>query len=336
MRKIMIAMLFAAAYALPASAQKETVRVGVTDRPDNAALMIAVKRGYFERRGIDLELVGGGNAAQDFVASLSLGQIDVTNGSPSAGLFNALNRGIDIRIVGDWARVGGPTDATFALVAKRELLDSGAIKTAADLKGKPVGIGPVHGGVNDMLIDRALRKAGLAPADVSQEIIGFGDGIAALSSGKVAATLLIEPLVTLAKEKNVGRVLVPAGAVLPDAELAVVYFSSEFAAKSDLATRYMAAFLEGERDYADALIAHKDRDAVIDLLAKNTSMKDATLWGAIEPQHADLNGAVNVANLKVQAAFYKDAGMLSGPIPDIDKYMDPRFAAGAVKLIGRR
>ena len=167
MRKFLIAVLFAAAVVSPALAQKETVRVGVTDRPDNAALMIALKRGYFERRGIEIDLVGGGNAAQDFVASLSLGQIDVTAGSPSAGLFNALNRGIDIRIVGDWARVGSAGDATFALVARKELLDSGEVKSAADLKGKPVGIGPVHGGVNDMMIDAAMRKVGLTTDDIS-------------------------------------------------------------------------------------------------------------------------------------------------------------------------
>lgn len=322
--------------AAAAAQANETVRVGVTDRPDNAALMIAKARGYFTRQGIDLDLVGGGNAAQDFVASLSLGQIDVTDGSPSAGLFNALSRGIDIRIVGDWAHVGGKDDSTFALVGRADLMDSGALKGPDGLKGQAVGVGPVHGGINDILIDGALRLGGLRPGDIDQEIIGFGDGIAALSSHRVAATLLIEPLVTLAAEKKVGRVLVPIGAVAPGAELAVVYYSSAFAARTDLATRYMAAYLEGERDYADALIGGKDRDAVIGLLVKNTSMKDAALWAKIAPQHVDLNGGVNVADLKKQAEFYQQAGMLSGPVPDIDKYVDPRFAEGAVKMIGKR
>ncbi len=102
------------------------------------------------------------------MASLSLGQIDVTAGSPSAGLFHALNRGLDIRIVGDWARVGSASDATFALVARKELMDSGVVKSAADLKGKPVGIGPVHGGVNDMMIDAAMRKVGLTTDDITR------------------------------------------------------------------------------------------------------------------------------------------------------------------------
>jgi len=318
------------------SADKQAVRVGVTDRPDNAALMIAYRRGYFEKQGIDLQLVGGGNAAQDFVAALSLGQIDVTNGSPSAGLFNALNRGIDIRIVGDWARVAGTDDATFAIVARKDLMDTGAVKSAGDLKGRPVGIGPVHGGFNDILIGEALGKVGLTVNDIDQEIIGFGDGVAALADKKVAATELIEPLVTLAAQKQVGRVLVAAGAVAPGAELAVVYFSAGFAQKTELATRYLAAFLEGERDYADAFFGGKNRDAVIQLLVENTSMKDAALWAAIHPQHADLNGEVDVANLRMQAEFYRKAGMLTGPVPDIDKYVDTRFAAGAVKIIGRR
>jgi hypothetical protein len=45
---------------------------------------------------------------------------------------------------------------------------------------------------------------------------------------------------------------------------------------------------------------------------------------------------VNVASLKSQAQFYKKDGEITGPIPDIDKYVDPQFADGAVKILGRR
>ena len=67
------------------------VKVGVTDRPDNAALYLAYRRGYFDRQGIKVEFVGGGSAASDFVPALGLNQVQVAAGSPNAGFYNALN-----------------------------------------------------------------------------------------------------------------------------------------------------------------------------------------------------------------------------------------------------
>ena len=54
------------------------------------------------------------------------------------------------------------------------------------------------------------------------------------------------------------------------------------------------------------------------------------------PQQIDLNGRVNVADIKRQAAAYKELDDITGPVPDIDKYVDHRFAEAAVKAIGVR
>ena len=62
----------------------------------------------------------------------------------------------------------------------------------------------------------------------------------------------------------------------------------------------------------------------------------AELWATARPNIADLNGDVIVASLKSQAQFYKKDGEITGPIPDIDKYVDRQFAEAAVKIIGRR
>jgi NitT/TauT family transport system substrate-binding protein len=96
------------------------------------------------------------------------------------------------------------------------------------------------------------------------------------------------------------------------------------------------AYLKGARDYYDAFYRNQDRAAVIELLTKYLPVKDPTLWEAATPGHTDLNGHVNVADLKRQAAFFKEQGTLSGPVPDLDKYVTAAFADGAVKIIGPR
>jgi NitT/TauT family transport system substrate-binding protein len=329
-----------AAWAAPAASQapagKTVVKVGVTDRPDNAALYLAYRRGYFDDLGIALSFVGGGNAGQDFVPALGLNQVQVAAGSPSAGLFNALNRGIVIRIVADWAHVGAGDDATFALVARSDLMDSGAIRSLADLKGKTIAVGPNHGSVNDILIFEALKKGGLTLSDADLVIMGFADGIAGMASHRLDAALLIEPLVTQAESKGIAKVLASAGAIIPGAELASLYYSPEFASDTDLATRYMEAYLKGKRDFDDAFRGGKDREAAIALLAQDLPRVPAELWRTARPNVADLNGEVDVANIIYQAEFYKKDGEITGPVPDIAKFVDPRFAHEAVKVLGRR
>ncbi|HEY7061138.1 MAG TPA: hypothetical protein VII06_06650 [Chloroflexota bacterium] len=50
----------------------------------------------------------------------------------------------------------------------------------------------------------------------------------------------------------------------------------------------------------------------------------------------DLNGHLNVADLRDWAAFYAQQGTLTGPVPDVESFVDTQFAEAAVQQIGRR
>jgi NitT/TauT family transport system substrate-binding protein len=178
--------------------------------------------------------------------------------------------------------------------------------------------------------------AQLAPADVTVEYLAFADSLAALSGKKIDAAFMVEPLITQADSKNIARVLVRAGAVDPGAELALLMYSAEFAKNTDAATRFMVGYLKGARDYYDAFYKNKDRDAVIQLLTRYLPVTDAKLWEAATPGHTDLNGRINIADLKQQAVFFQQQGTLSGAVPDLDKYVTAEFADAATKIIGQR
>jgi NitT/TauT family transport system substrate-binding protein len=148
--------------------------------------------------------------------------------------------------------------------------------------------------------------------------------------------MLIEPLVWSAAQRNMARVLVSPGQIDLGAQVAVVLYSPEFAKNTEAATRYMVAYLKGVRDYYDAFVARKNTDAAVDILVANLALKDRKIWTDGPPHRTDLNGKVNVAHIKAQAAFYKATGSVTGPVPDIDKYVDTSFAEAAVKRLGAR
>ena len=65
--------------------------------------------------------------------------------------------------------------------------------------------------------------------------------------------MLTEPLVTDSVQKGLVSILYTAGALRPGTYLSVLQYSPEFAHNSsDVATRFMQAYLQGVRDYYDA------------------------------------------------------------------------------------
>lgn len=318
------------------SGPKQVVKVGVTGRPDQASLELALRRRYWDKQNLDVQLILAGSAAQDATSALATNQIQVTAGSPSAGLFNALNRGINIRMVADWSHIGTPEDSTFSISVRSDLLDSGAVRSPADLKGRTIAAGPVKGGINDLFLSRVLAKGNLTPSDVNAEFIPFPDGIAAMASKKLDAAMLIEPMVSQAAAQGIAKLFVTMGAVDPGAQVAIVFYSPDFAANKDAATRFMIGYLQGVRDYYDAFFLKKNQDEAIDILVQTLPLKDPKVWKNFRPGNIDLNGKFNVASIKTQAAFYKQEGLVDGPIPDVDKYVDTSFAEAAVQVIGTR
>jgi NitT/TauT family transport system substrate-binding protein len=344
MRNLLIVALMAVAAAFasrPADAQNsgtpapgKAVKLGISGRPDQAELELALRRGYFAQEGLDIQTVQA-TTGQEMIPSLAANQLQVASGSPNAGLFNALNRNIDIRIVADFAHIGDAKDQTVAIMVRADLMDSGQVKTYADLKGRSLSSGPGPGQITEVVFQKLFDQAKITRTDVDIKYINFPDTLAAFASKTLDAAFLVEPLVTQAEKQNLARVLAPGGALAPGAELSIVLFSPEFAKDKAAGTAFMIAYLRGVRDYYDAFFLGKGRDDAIALLTQYLSVKDPKMWENSR-QFTDLNGRVNVADLKSQAAFHVARGTVSQPVPDIEKFLSPEFSEAAVKKLGAR
>jgi NitT/TauT family transport system substrate-binding protein len=314
---------------------KTVVNLGVSGRPDQAALELAFRRGYFDQLGLDVRYHPA-TSGNEFVAPLARGQLDVASGSPNAALFNALNREIDIRIVADFAHIAPKDDRLISIVARKDLMESGALKTVADLKGRSIGAGNSRGQVAALTVYTMLKMNNISPSDVDVKHLNFPDALGALSKKTLDATFLIEPLTTQGEKQNILKVFKKGSDIRPGTHLSVVVYSPTFVKNTDAANKFMVAYLRGVRDYHDAFFLKKNRDAAIDILVQHLPMKDRKVWEDATPQTIDLNGKVDVADLKAQAAIYREMGDVSGAVPDLDRIVDPSFARAAVKVLGAR
>ena len=145
------------AIALPAAAA-ETVKLGDLPAISNAGIYIAIEKGFFQEHGVAVDIERFASAGK-MTAPLATGQIDVSVGSPSAGLFNSIAAGMDFKIVADKGQVRPGYNFT-PLIVRKDLVDSGKVKTLRDLKGLKVANGAK--GINfDFFLAKMMEHVGL-------------------------------------------------------------------------------------------------------------------------------------------------------------------------------
>ena len=132
-RRCLRTLMLLVALAGTGAATAQTVTVGAASTISDAPIYIAEKKGFFRAEGIEVKVINFRSAA-DMVAPLGTGQLDAGAGSAGASLYNAVARGIRIRIVADKASSPPGYGATKILVRK-DLIDSGRYRVPRDLKG---------------------------------------------------------------------------------------------------------------------------------------------------------------------------------------------------------
>jgi len=165
--------------AAPASSNEtgdELVTVRAIDVLQSQKLQIAKDQGFFERHGINLEISQLATGTE-IIAAVQGGSAEIGYADVYAGL-NAINNGFDLRLV---VSNNGHGKATPYLVKA----DSG-LKTAADLRGKSLGLGGVP---QFTVAARAFLEArGVQPDEVELVVIRQTGALPeALESGSVDA-----------------------------------------------------------------------------------------------------------------------------------------------------
>ncbi len=125
------------------AAASTTLKVGENGLIQDVPLFIAIERGYFKEQGLTVEPVKFNNSGEQ-MAPLGTGQIDIGSGGTSTAIFNGIARGAGVKIVADATR-NTPSQSVSALVIRKDLFDSGKVKSYADLKGLKVGTGCTSG-----------------------------------------------------------------------------------------------------------------------------------------------------------------------------------------------
>jgi ABC-type nitrate/sulfonate/bicarbonate transport system substrate-binding protein len=323
MRQILFALVLAA--LMPSSGvTQERIKfpVGVSSKVlGYGHLWAAWRRGYFDREGLDVEVVlmrGTAPAVQAMIAnSISVGLI--ANDGPIA----AVEQGMDI------AMIAGSSKLTHMLIGGKNY------KSWEDLRGATIGASTLTSGTA-FVLRRALKIKGLEyPRDYKLlNVGGTSSAFAALSAGQIAAAMQAVPNAFQAQDAGfnvIGRM----------ADLFPTYLLSAYSVRRSWAeknrprvVRFLRAVLQAKKWF------EQDRKSATEFLAKEFQLslslaeKGLDYYLTNQAWHPQLE--IEMDGLKTVVDIYAEQTGMKGPIPSPEKYVDQSYLAQALKELGWR
>ena len=313
----------------------DKVTVGTTFSITDLPFFIAQSRNYFRDENLDVSFVNFDSAAK-MIAPLASGDLDLAAGGPSAGLYNAIARNIGIRIVADKSSTP-PGRPGQTLLVRRELIDSGRVKTLADLKGLRVA-SAAPGSSAMGTLNRIYKMTGMAQSDIERIYLGFPQQIVALQNGAADVAFPTEPFASEAVRQGFAAPFMTDDQIYPGHQISVIIYSDRFRTqRRDVALRFMRAYLRGVRaqnaSIVDGRLTGPDAEEFISLIAAQTPVRDKELLRRIRLSASDADGKVNAASLAEDFDVFRAEGLIEGPIT-ANEALDPWFAetaAGSLK-----
>jgi NitT/TauT family transport system substrate-binding protein len=311
--------------------QPVPVKMGIVASVSDSGIFIAMEKGYFKEQGLEIEAIPFDSAA-GMTAPLSTNQLDVGAGSPSAGLYNALTRDLDLKIVADKGS-NRPGFGYVALIARPDLVESGQLQDYADLRGRTIALNARATGA-EIQLDRALARGSLTTDDIEFAIMPFPDMGIALANRSIDLAVSLEPLITAGVEQGLFVRWRGVDEFYPNDQSGAVLYGPQFAReKTEAGRRWMLAYLKGVRDYNDAFTRDRGKDEVIAIINRYTTVKDPAIVRKMVPAGINPDGRVSVEDLLFKQQWYLSHGAISQPA-DLERAVDHQFVDYAVERLG--
>lgn len=285
-------------------------------------LWVASKQGFFERQGLDVQLVLVRGAEKSLMALVG-GSVFVAGGAADAPIL-AVENGMDLVMIG-----GVINGLTHMIMGNKNF------KTYESLRGATIGSSGLTSGTA-FVLRRVLKTKGLEyPRDYKLiNVGGSAPAFAALASGQIAAAIIAIPLGFEAVDAGfniIGRVV----DVIPNFQLTVLTAKRSWAEKNrPQLVHFMKAMALANRWLYD------NKEPAIHFLSREMQLKptharkgweyytENRIW------HPDAE--INLEGMKTVMQIYGEQNQLKGELPSPAKYVDQSYLKEALKELGKK
>jgi len=230
----------------PRADELKPYRVGFNAWIGSIAFFVAQEKGFFKEAGLDVQPKSFSSPG-DGLTPLLAGSLDAVL-STADSVITVLDKAPgQLRVV----YLTDTSAGADAVLAKKEIAD------VKGMKGKKVAA--TLGQCNQLLLEKALEKAGLTDKDIQLVNMNPDDAGAAFAAGKVDVAVTWEPWITKVAGEKKGHVIFSSKET-PNLILDVLAISSKTASAKAAETR---AFLKALNRGYDFVKAHTDEAATL-------------------------------------------------------------------------
>ena len=315
-----LGLAFALALAAPVDAQVKWKEGVLQAKGDAGFTWMAQEKGYFKKRGLDVEFVQF-RGDKDVMRALLAGDLDCAEMNPAPTL-GAIDRGAtDLRFIGS-TMPGFP----YALYVRKD------ITSWDQLKGKTFGVSS-PGSVPDIISREMLLRKGVDPSSI--KIVAAGGSasrIKALVAGKIDAAASSSEYAADADKLGI-KVMGYAADIVPEyPRYVLVAQEKTLKEKPQAVIDFLAGYMEGLN------YAVKHRQETLELTGKinHKPATDPTFAHvydeAIAKHYVSLNMEVPVAKIDWLQKQMLKQGVIRKKI-DLNKYVDESYQKAALKRV---
>jgi NitT/TauT family transport system substrate-binding protein len=325
----------AALWPAIANAQATTVRIGVIHIMSDAPFYVADKKGYWKDEGIAVSFQVF-ESSNDMVVPFSQGALDVGGGTPAAGLYNGVARGLTSRLVADRG-TDAPGYGFDQLLVRSDLFKSGKVASPKDLKGLTIA-GNEAGSGSSAGLFFLLQKYGMTWDDVHRQSLPFPLHVAALENGKVDAAFTSEPFATIAVKSGAAVKLLGDDRWYPDQQLSAVLYSGTFIKNADLAQKFMRGYLRAARFYYGGLknggFNGPNGAEIVSMLNAEIPQKDPSIYRDATPPFLNPDAKLSLASMKRDLDYFRAQQLIESDTVGVNDVIDLSFLTRALKDLG--
>lgn len=318
--------LLAVVTSVPATAQIETVRVSINPYLSYAPLFIAQREGFFADQGLVVELVELRHSSL-WLVPLIRGDLDVGAGPITPGIFNAIARGANVRIVAGKELYDPSSDCTFqGIVVSRALANEAGDEAGALLRGKRVSL--EQDSIYGYFLHSITKQAGISDEDVELSPLPAAAELQALVSGQIDAFNCAEPWLQRALDSNQVVLKFSAKQALPGFQPGILAFGpSLLSERPGVGRRFLIAYLRGVRAYAEGK-TDRNLNHLVGFQGLDRELLARCCWPSFDPA-----GRLNLEELNRFQAWLVERGLLDRELA-ASEYFDPGPLA-EVSAVGR-
>jgi NitT/TauT family transport system substrate-binding protein len=308
--RLKLALVACFTLALTPAHSATKVRIMYTAVGAYASSFVAKDQGFFEKRGLDVELIMAPQGGA-IIAGIVSGSVEV--GTPTPTVFlQAIDGGLDQIALA--ATNAFPEKSASGVLARTD----SNIKTAQDLVGKKVGV-PGLNGLLDVIFRKWLADQKVDTAKVTYVEVAFPQMSDMLKAGHVDAVAAVDPFYSRILGQNTGYLVDNYTKWLPDGTIASVY-----SATKKWTSANPAAVKALQEALVEAVAFSKTNEAATrDSIARYTKLPPPVVAAQPIP---NLVAKIGPQDLKFWIDIMKERGMLTAS-PDAAKAVAPWQAA---------